>query len=573
MRFKLLLNIILMLLLSCGQAFGQADPVLDFAEFIGADTTNFNGNLSPADDDVQKIADTVDDLSIGSLLDTQVDGVSQSTDTKVYDFDGSQFTLVESPADDFDISISDIYLLNTGDVGTGDYDLAGFVFTDSTNNRMALGTEEYSMNINGGVFDTVLSIHIEDGDGNEAEAELHRHSETAGSSPIIYGARSRGSEGAETTVIASDTLMKVTATGHDGTDYNLSSEIAMMVDGTPGTDDMPGSIIFLTAQDGANTLTEALRLDSSQQTVVATGKKFLTGTTQWTSSAADTIAANAIAGTKTDGNMCYYESTGTALECTLAPTDDFMLIGSGSLYVPTDIGPECGATNKRDYRTASNSFVCEPITFPVVPVYDWNDVLTQDRNSNGVNPLLTTSDNLEFRDSAIFAHSPADGDMELVADDEIYITGTGDVRIADGFAVDIPSVGNTVRAFGVNGTTGIVGFYRQASAAGDVIMGTDNGATSTNYHSFGTLGSARIGDATHTDGTNAAQWDASAGTFRIVSSGAINDIGWSLQTGANTACNTTCTAGCVFGWNTAAGEVAVACTDATADKCLCAGAS
>ncbi len=52
------------------------------------------------------------------------------------------------------------------------------------------------------------------------------------------------------------------------------------------------------------------------------------------------------------------------------------------------------------------------------------------------------------------------------------------------------------------------------------------------------------------------------------------DLGWSVQAGANAACNTTCTHACVFGVNTAATEAdIVACTDATADECLCAGGS
>lgn len=51
------------------------------------------------------------------------------------------------------------------------------------------------------------------------------------------------------------------------------------------------------------------------------------------------------------------------------------------------------------------------------------------------------------------------------------------------------------------------------------------------------------------------------------------DIGWSIVNAANQACNTTCTSGCVFGFNTGALGNFLACTDATADSCLCAGAS
>lgn len=48
----------------------------------------------------------------------------------------------------------------------------------------------------------------------------------------------------------------------------------------------------------------------------------------------------------------------------------------------------------------------------------------------------------------------------------------------------------------------------------------------------------------------------------------------SVVAGANTACNTTCTTSCLFGVNTAATEAdIVACTDATADECVCLGAN
>lgn len=61
------------------------------------------------------------------------------------------------------------------------------------------------------------------------------------------------------------------------------------------------------------------------------------------------------------------------------------------------------------------------------------------------------------------------------------------------------------------------------------------------------------------------------GKFNIAGS---TGIGWTVKTGANTACNTTCpsTSACVHGWAAAVtGSDPVSCTDATADSCLCAG--
>jgi len=60
------------------------------------------------------------------------------------------------------------------------------------------------------------------------------------------------------------------------------------------------------------------------------------------------------------------------------------------------------------------------------------------------------------------------------------------------------------------------------------------------------------------------------GTFQVDQT---NNIGWTPVNAANQACNTTCVSGCVFGMNTGALGNFVACTDATADTCICAGPS
>ena len=53
-----------------------------------------------------------------------------------------------------------------------------------------------------------------------------------------------------------------------------------------------------------------------------------------------------------------------------------------------------------------------------------------------------------------------------------------------------------------------------------------------------------------------------------------SDLGWAVVAGANTVCNTTCTSACIFGVNTASATADIVdCVDATADECLCAGAS
>lgn len=66
-------------------------------------------------------------------------------------------------------------------------------------------------------------------------------------------------------------------------------------------------------------------------------------------------------------------------------------------------------------------------------------------------------------------------------------------------------------------------------------------------------------------------WTA-ASTGTLIGAGTSN-IGWTPVAAANQACNTTCVAPCVYGIDSAAPQTWLLCTDATADMCLCAGAS
>jgi len=83
-----------------------------------------------------------------------------------------------------------------------------------------------------------------------------------------------------------------------------------------------------------------------------------------------------------------------------------------------------------------------------------------------------------------------------------------------------------------------------------------------------------IPDTTNTYdlGSSSLKWKDIYSSGTITSSIATS-IGWSVVAGANTACNTTCTSGCVVGQDTGTANVFVACSSATADVCLCAGAS
>ena len=83
-------------------------------------------------------------------------------------------------------------------------------------------------------------------------------------SPYIAFSKSRnGSIGGNTVVQDGDSLGRMTFFGNDGTDGNTpAAEIDIEIDGTPGSNDMPGRIVFRTTADGASTTSERMRIRS-----------------------------------------------------------------------------------------------------------------------------------------------------------------------------------------------------------------------------------------------------------------------------------------------------------------------
>lgn len=58
--------------------------------------------------------------------------------------------------------------------------------------------------------------------------------------------------------------------GYDGSAYQPAANIGVIVDGTPGASDMPGAMIFSTTPDGANALSERMRITNAGNVGIGT---------------------------------------------------------------------------------------------------------------------------------------------------------------------------------------------------------------------------------------------------------------------------------------------------------------
>jgi len=92
--------------------------------------------------------------------------------------------------------------------------------------------------------------------------------------------KSRGtSDGAATVVQSGDYLGTIAFIGADGTDREcLGARVDCIVDGTPGSNDMPGRLQFSTTADGAVTPTERMRIDKDGRLLLGATKTYSSAT-------------------------------------------------------------------------------------------------------------------------------------------------------------------------------------------------------------------------------------------------------------------------------------------------------
>ena len=100
--------------------------------------------------------------------------------------------------------------------------------------------------------------------------------------------KTRGSTaGSHTIVQDGDDIGIFDFYGSNGSAYERAARILVEVDGTPGVSgDMPGRITFLTSPDGSASATEALRIDSNQNTLIDDGNGLVVGHTAQITAAA-----------------------------------------------------------------------------------------------------------------------------------------------------------------------------------------------------------------------------------------------------------------------------------------------
>jgi hypothetical protein len=236
-----------------------------------------------------------------------------------------------------------------------------------------------------------------------------------------FGKSRGGSYGVQTIVQNNDTIGDFRFYGSDGTALIPAARLQVAVDGTPGTNDMPGRISFFTTADGASTVTERFRIGNAGQwgiggaTYGTSGQAFISGG----ASAAPSWGTLGIAGGGTG------QTTATAAANALDGFATF--VSSATPIVLTNTSPR---------NIVVTGSITQTITLPDVTTLalGWSFIFT---NQSGAGINLQSSGGNAF--TAIIAGGVA----RIVC---VAVTGTGTASWALGF------IGSSTRT----GTGGLV---------------------------------------------------------------------------------------------------------------------
>ena len=129
--------------------------------------------------------------------------------------------------------------------------------------RLLVGTTSSRGNFYNAASGNDHAVQIEGTSFGSSCASIVRNSNDGNSAHFTIGKTRGTSVGSNTVVQSGDRLARIGFIGADGSDLVDAAYIDCLVDGTPGNNDMPARLVFLTTADGASSPTERMRIKSS----------------------------------------------------------------------------------------------------------------------------------------------------------------------------------------------------------------------------------------------------------------------------------------------------------------------
>ena len=300
-------------------------------------TSGVVGTGAKADDVIEIIV--YDEFSAANFYsrtdsDSRYLNVAGDTMTGSLDLNGTELVLdadadtsITADTDDqIDIRVggSDQIKIATGEVAfndaSGDIDFrvegngnANALFVDAGNDTVICGA-----NTSLGRFGAPLEVTAHGGT-NRGGVTISNFLASANDSLIDFNKSRNDTVGSHTIVQDNDNVGGIVFRGSDGSAFVDAASINGQVDGTPGSSDMPGRLVFFTTADGASGGTERVRITSAGELFVGT-----------TSGSIGTSAFGCNIGDGTGGFAFSRNVTSSACMQIFGSNGEFRIIGNGN---------------------------------------------------------------------------------------------------------------------------------------------------------------------------------------------------------------------------------------------------
>jgi len=265
---------------------------------------------------------------------------------------------------------------------------------------------------------------------------ISRFSADASSATLSFAKSRNASIGGNTVVSSGDNLGSITFHGDDGSDtVTMAAKILGEVDGTPGSNDMPGRLAFFTTPDGDTSPSERVRINCTGDllhgtTVVPTGVKLGNHLVSSSSTGSEIIAfrkANV-----SSGNICGALLVGNS--DTSGTEDHFVgmwgkaISTNGSMSLHFAAGRSGYEDDTAQVTITSDGELCAGTTTAINDSHTFT--VNQVNNTSVHNNTLTSGDPYGI---------------------QVRFTGTGSGLGGDYYAAYTQTTGSLVKKFGVAG--------------------------------------------------------------------------------------------------------------------------
>ena len=152
-------------------------------------------------------------------------------------------------------------LLKNGSTA-GSLEFSSSVSIDSSN-RLLVGTSTARSNFFGTTLSAVTQTEGTGGAAGRGALSVINNDVSNNPPYVLLGRSGAATLGSNAAVVSGSRLGTLTFHGADGTSFIEAATVAGEVDGTPGTNDMPGRLVLSTTSDGAASPTERMRIDNA----------------------------------------------------------------------------------------------------------------------------------------------------------------------------------------------------------------------------------------------------------------------------------------------------------------------